>query len=225
MRVRAGWTDCGERRSIAVRSTCWVACRIRRKCSPVKGRWRVARSAVTADRYAPARAIRRGGSRKNDPLNQHQQLYFDLLVAVDVDTPEVVEPFFDRAEPEQQGRLLTEMMGTLAGLMQVQVDDSGESPQQIAARWRTGFIDAILPQLGESAAAWEVCAGAVIDSIPAYLAQIDEIPAPLADAFTKVEDVSELLLAAAHLVAGMVQVHGFSERERHGFFRKFAREV
>jgi hypothetical protein len=121
-----------------------------------------------------------------------------------VDTPEVVEPFFDRAEPEQQGRLLTEMMGTLAGLMQVQVDDSGESPQQIAARWRTGFIDAILPQLGESAAAWEVCAGAVIDSIPAYLAQIDEIPAP---------------------PGGCVQVHGFSERERHGFFRKFAREV
>ncbi|WP_152648342.1 hypothetical protein [Streptacidiphilus anmyonensis] len=166
-----------------------------------------------------------GGLRKSDPLNPHQQLYFDLLIAVDADTPEAVEGFLDRTDPEQQSRLLTDMMGTLAGLMQAQAEDSGDSSQQIAARWRTRFIDAILPQMGESAAEWELCAGAVIDSIPAFLAREEEIPAPLADAFTKVEDVTELLLAAAHLVAGMVQVNGFSERKRHQFFRQFARKV
>ena len=150
----------------------------------------------------PAMAIRPGGRRKNGPLSQHQQLYFDLLVAVDVDTPEVVERFFDRTDPEQESRLLTEMMGTLAGLMQVQAEDSGDSPQQIAARWRTGFIDGILPQLGEAAADWEACAGAIIDSIPAYLAQDDEIPAPLADAFTKVEDVRDRSLRLRTLSRG-----------------------
>lgn len=75
----------------------------------------------------PAMAIRLGGRRKNGPLNQHQQLYFDLLVAVDVDTPETVGRFFDRTVPEQESRLLAGMMGILAGLMQVQAEDSGES--------------------------------------------------------------------------------------------------